>query len=70
MGENAVSGNLIMCNRENLMNQAGFILGVPGSGKSQFAKQMIWPLIKFQNLRMKTCRNQPPQPLTAIDAES
>ena len=45
MGENAVSGNLIMCNRENLMNQAGFILGVPGSGKSQFAKQMIWPLM-------------------------
>ena len=41
MGENAISHNLIMCNRENLMNQSGFILGVPGSGKSFFVKQLI-----------------------------
>ena len=33
-GENAISHNLILCNRENLLNQSSFILGVPGSGKS------------------------------------
>lgn len=33
-GENAISHNLILCNRENLLNQSAFILGVPGSGKS------------------------------------
>jgi len=40
-GENAISHNLIMCNRENLMNQSTFILGVPGSGKSFSAKELI-----------------------------
>ena len=33
-GENAISGNLILCNRANLLNQSSVILGVPGSGKS------------------------------------
>ncbi len=33
-GENAISHNLIMCNKANLLNQASFRLGVPGSGKS------------------------------------
>ena len=37
-GENAISHNLIMCNKENLMNQSAFLLGVPGSGKSFSAK--------------------------------
>ena len=45
MGENAISHNLIMCNRANLMNQSSIILGVPGSGKSFFVKQLIWFLI-------------------------
>ena len=45
MGENAISHNLIMCNRENLMNQSGFVLGVPGSGKSFFVKQIILSLL-------------------------
>ena len=45
MGENAVSHNLIVCNREELMNQAGFITGVPGSGKSMFAKQIVVALL-------------------------
>ena len=45
MGVNAVSHNLIVCNREELMNQAGFISGVPGSGKSVIAKLVIWPLV-------------------------
>lgn len=37
-GENAISHNLIMCNKENLLNQSAFLLGVPGSGKSFSAK--------------------------------
>ena len=40
-GQNAISRNLIMCNRENLMNQACFVLGVPGAGKSFFVKMLI-----------------------------
>ena len=40
-GENAVSHNLIMVNKENLMNQSSILLGVPGSGKSFCAKQLI-----------------------------
>lgn len=37
-GENAISHNLIMCNKANLLNQSAFLLGVPGSGKSFSAK--------------------------------
>ncbi len=44
-GENAISGNLILCNRENLLNQSAFLLGVPGSGKSFCAKELITFLI-------------------------
>lgn len=40
-GENAISHNLIFCNMENLLNQSMFLLGIPGSGKSFFAKLMI-----------------------------
>lgn len=40
-GENAISHNLIMCNKENLLNQSAFLLGVPGSGKSFSAKEEI-----------------------------
>jgi len=40
-GENAISHNLIMCNKANLLNQSSFLLGVPGSGKSFSAKEMI-----------------------------
>ncbi len=40
-GVNAVSHNLIICNRESLMNGNGFILGVSGSGKSMAAKLEI-----------------------------
>ena len=38
-GKNAVSGNLIICDRKKLMNSNGFIFGVSGSGKSMAAKQ-------------------------------
>ena len=44
-GENAISHNLIMCNKENLLNQASFRLGVPGSGKSFSVKEEIVFLI-------------------------
>lgn len=37
-GENAISHNLIMCNKEKLLNPNSFLLGVPGSGKSFSAK--------------------------------
>ncbi len=40
-GVNAVSHNLLICNRHNLLNGNGFILGVSGSGKSFAAKQEI-----------------------------
>ena len=44
-GENAISRNLILCNRENLLNQSAFVLGVPGSGKSFGVKEQIAFLI-------------------------
>ena len=40
-GENAISHNLIMCNKEKLQNQSAFVLGVPGSGKSFSVKELI-----------------------------
>ena len=40
-GENAISHNLIMVNKANLMNQSSFLLGIPGSGKSFNAKELI-----------------------------
>jgi hypothetical protein len=40
-GENAISHNLIMCNKANLQNQASFRLGIPGSGKSFSVKEEI-----------------------------
>ena len=44
-GENAISHNLILCNKGNLLNQSAFLLGVPGSGKSFNAKELITFLI-------------------------
>ncbi|NLT15934.1 MAG: DUF87 domain-containing protein, partial [Clostridiales bacterium] len=40
-GENAISHNPILCNRDNLMNQSGIVSGVPGSGKSMLTKWII-----------------------------
>ena len=40
-GENAISQNLIMCNKAKLLNPNSFLLGVPGSGKSFSAKMLI-----------------------------
>ena len=54
-GENAVSHNLIICNRENLMNQSMIILGVPGAGKSFIAKVTIILIILTTNDRVIIC---------------
>lgn len=48
-GENSISHNLILCNMENLLNQSMFILGIPGSGKSFFAKLHILNLALATN---------------------
>jgi len=40
-GQNAISHNLIMCLKENLLNPNAFRLGVPGSGKSFGAKMEL-----------------------------
>ncbi len=40
-GENAISHNLILCSMKNLLNQSMMLLGIPGSGKSFFAKLLI-----------------------------
>lgn len=40
-GENTISHNLIMVNKEKLLNQSAFVLGVPGSGKSFSTKELI-----------------------------
>lgn len=38
-GINAISGNLIMCARDKLLNPTGLIMGKPGGGKSFSAKR-------------------------------
>lgn len=40
-GANALSNNLVMCDRKKLKNPNGLILGTPGSGKSFSAKREI-----------------------------
>ena len=54
-GENAISHNLIMCNKENLLNQSAFVLGVPGSGKSFSVKELIAFLILNTNDDILVC---------------
>ena len=44
-GQNAISNNLILCNKSKLLNQSAFLLGVPGSGKSFCAKGIITPIL-------------------------
>lgn len=40
-GQNAITNNLILCNKARLMNPNAFQLGVPGSGKSFLTKEQI-----------------------------
>ena len=44
-GQNAISNNLILCNKANLLNQSSILLGVPGAGKSFLTKQQITNLL-------------------------
>ena len=44
-GQNAISNNLILCNKANLLNQSSILLGVPGAGKSFLTKQQIATLL-------------------------
>lgn len=44
-GINAISRNLIVCNRKMLLNGNGFILGVSGAGKSFAAKEEITSIV-------------------------
>ena len=48
-GINAISHNLLMCNRKLLLNGNGFILGVSGSGKSFATKMEIVMAALFSN---------------------
>jgi len=40
-GDNSISRNLILCNKARLQNPNAFLLGIPGSGKSFSAKELI-----------------------------
>ena len=40
-GQNAITNNMIICNKEKLLNPNAFILGVPGVGKSFLTKEQI-----------------------------
>lgn len=48
-GINAISHNLLMCNRKLLLNGNGFIIGVSGSGKSFASKMEIVMAALFTN---------------------
>jgi len=48
-GQNAISKNMIIVNRRNLLNGNGFILGVSGSGKSFAAKREICDIALSSN---------------------
>lgn len=48
-GVNAISQNLLLCNRKLLLNGNGFILGVSGSGKSFAAKMEMALIALFTN---------------------
>lgn len=54
-GENAISRNLIFCNKAKLMNPNAFHLGVPGSGKSMTAKQWLMYLMLFTDDDILVC---------------
>lgn len=48
-GANTASGGLVVFNRKMLQNASGFILGMPGSGKSFAAKQEIVSALFYTN---------------------
>lgn len=48
-GANTASGGMVVFNRKMLQNASGFILGMPGSGKSFSAKQEIVSALFYTN---------------------
>lgn len=54
-GQNAISNNLILCNKENLLNQSSILLGVPGAGKSFLTKQQIENLLLSTDDEIMIC---------------
>ena len=54
-GDNAISRNLILCNKAKLQNPNAFLLGVPGSGKSFSAKELILFLALATNDDILVC---------------
>ena len=52
-GVNAVSRNLIICNRDALLNGHGLYLGVSGSGKSSLVNEVLFKRLGAELMRMK-----------------
>lgn len=48
-GQNAITNNPVICNKELLQNPNAFVLGVPGSGKSFLTKEEIEFIIMSTN---------------------
>lgn len=55
LGANALSGNLIIANLDNLKNQSAMVLGVPGSGKSMLAKNIFEQIALFTDDDILIC---------------
>lgn len=54
-GQNAITNNPILCNKETLQNPNAFVLGVPGSGKSFLTKEEIEFIIMSTNDDILIC---------------
>ena len=54
-GQNAITNNPILCNKELLQNPNAFILGVPGAGKSFLTKEEIEFIIMSTNDDILIC---------------
>lgn len=54
-GQNAITNNPILLNKENLQNFNAFVLGVPGSGKSFLTKEEIEFIILSTNDDVLVC---------------
>lgn len=54
-GQNAITNNPILCNKELLQNPNAFILGVPGAGKSFLTKEEIEFIIMSTNDDVLIC---------------
>lgn len=57
-GQNAITNNPILLNKENLQNFNAFVLGVPGSGKSFLTKEEIEFIILSTNDDVLVCDSE------------